>query len=224
MTTAQINGTLEKKLRFYTNPQLLLLDELGDLPIDKRGADLLFQVVAARYQCGSIVVSTNRAFRDWGTIFDVDNTLATAMIDRLMHHGEVIIIRGDSYRMKDKPTEQLRPRPRSSGMAFSPDVSAAGGQTAWGARLVLRIPPELPILRFYGPILAPRSTSRLCERSPLCGVRSAPCAELRRAPRSWLEGTAAAEVPCFLPTSTPRRTRLIADAAPLPAVESHSAL
>jgi DNA replication protein DnaC len=105
LTTAQINGTLEKKLRQYTNPQLLLLDELGYLPIDKRGADLLFQVVAARYECGSIVVSTNRAFRDWGAIFDVDNTLATAMIDRLMHHGEAIVIRGDSYRMKDKPTE-----------------------------------------------------------------------------------------------------------------------
>src|SRR5271166_2496304 len=105
LTTAQIRGTLEKSLREFTNPQLLLLDELGYLPIDKRGADLLFQVVAARYECGSIVVSTNRAFRDWGTIFDVDNTLATAMIDRLMHHGEGIIIRGDSYRMKDKPTE-----------------------------------------------------------------------------------------------------------------------
>jgi len=105
LTTAQINGTLEKKLRQYTTPQILLLDELGYLPIDKRGADLLFQVVAARYECGSIVVSTNRAFRDWGAIFDVDNTLATAMIDRLMHHGEAIVIRGDSYRMKDKPTE-----------------------------------------------------------------------------------------------------------------------
>ena len=105
LTTSQINGTLEKKLRQYTNPQLLLLDELGYLPIDKRGADLLFQVVAARYETGSIVVSTNRAFRDWGAIFDVDNTLATAMIDRLMHHGEAIVIRGDSYRMKDKPTE-----------------------------------------------------------------------------------------------------------------------
>jgi DNA replication protein DnaC len=105
LTTAQINGTLEKKLRQYTTPQLLLLDELGYLPIDKRGADLLFQVVAARYETGSIVVSTNRAFRDWGAIFDVDNTLATAMIDRLMHHGEAIVIRGDSYRMKDKPTE-----------------------------------------------------------------------------------------------------------------------
>jgi DNA replication protein DnaC len=105
LTTAQIGGTLEKALRQYTIPQLLLLDELGYLPIDKRGANLLFQVVAARYECGSIVVSTNRAFRDWGATFDVDNTLATAMIDRLMHHGEAIVIRGDSYRMKDKPTE-----------------------------------------------------------------------------------------------------------------------
>jgi len=103
LTTAQINGTLEKKLRQFTNPQLLLLDELGYLPIDKRGADLLFQVVAARYECGSIVITTNRAFRDWGAIFDVDNTLATAMIDRLMHHGEAIVIQGDSYRTKDKP-------------------------------------------------------------------------------------------------------------------------
>ena len=105
LTTAQIQGTLEKALRQYTIPQLLLLDELGYLPIDKRGADLLFQVVAARYESGSIVISTNQAFRDWGTIFDVNNTLASAMIDRLMHHGEAIVIRGDSYRMKDKPTE-----------------------------------------------------------------------------------------------------------------------
>jgi DNA replication protein DnaC len=102
LTTAQINGTLEKALKQYVTPQLLLLDELGYLPIDKRGADLLFQVVAARYESGSIVVTTNRAFRDWGAIFDVDNTLATAMIDRLMHHGEAIVIQGESYRTKDK--------------------------------------------------------------------------------------------------------------------------
>ena len=67
-----------------------------------RGADLLFQVVAARYESGSIVLTTNRAFREWGTLFDVDNTLATALIDRLMHHGEALVIKGDSYRMKDK--------------------------------------------------------------------------------------------------------------------------
>jgi DNA replication protein DnaC len=105
LTTAQQNGMLERKLKEYVRPQLLLLDELGYLPIDKRGADLMFQVVAARYETGSIVISTNRVFKQWGQIFDVDNTLATAMIDRLMHHGEAILIEGDSYRTKDGPQE-----------------------------------------------------------------------------------------------------------------------
>lgn len=101
LTTAQQNGMLERKLKEYVRPQLLLLDELGYLPIDKRGADLMFQVVAARYETGSIVISTNRVFKQWGQIFDVDNTLATAMIDRLMHHGEAVLIEGESYRTKD---------------------------------------------------------------------------------------------------------------------------
>jgi DNA replication protein DnaC len=105
LTTAQINGLLGKALKTYVRPSLLLLDELGYLPIDKRGADLLFQVVAARYEAGSIVLTTNRAFREWGALFDVDNTLATALIDRLMHHGEALVIKGDSYRMKDKPSD-----------------------------------------------------------------------------------------------------------------------
>jgi DNA replication protein DnaC len=105
LTTAQINGSLGKALRVYVRPTLLLLDELGYLPIDKRGADLLFQVVAARYESGSIVLTTNRPFREWGALFDVDNTLATALIDRLMHHGEVIVIQGDSYRMRDKDSD-----------------------------------------------------------------------------------------------------------------------
>jgi DNA replication protein DnaC len=105
LTTAHHNGTLEKRLKEYVRPQLLLLDELGYLPIDKRGADLMFQVVASRYETGSIVISTNRVFKEWGQIFDVDNTLATAMIDRLMHHGEAILIQGESYRTKDGTEE-----------------------------------------------------------------------------------------------------------------------
>jgi DNA replication protein DnaC len=105
LTTAQINGLLGKALKTYVRPTLLLLDELGYLPIDKRGADLLFQVVAARYESGSIVLTTNRPFREWGALFDVDNTLATALIDRLMHHGEAIVIQGDSYRMRDKNSD-----------------------------------------------------------------------------------------------------------------------
>ena len=98
LSAAQAHGGLKRELRKYLQPRLLLIDELGYLPIDKRGADLLFHVVAARYESGSIVITTNRPFRDWGRIFDVDNTLATAMIDRLMHHGEAIVIHGDSFR------------------------------------------------------------------------------------------------------------------------------
>jgi len=104
LTTAQINGTLELALKSYLKPSLLLLDEL--YLIDRRGADLLFQVAAARYESGSIVITTNRPFRDWGRIFDIDNTLATAMIDRLMHHGEAMVIQGNSFRTKgDNPDE-----------------------------------------------------------------------------------------------------------------------
>ena len=107
LTAAQINGSLGNTLRSYVRPSLLLLDELGYLPIDKRGADLLFQVVAARYEIGSIVITTNRTFKEWGTLFDEDNTLATALIDRLMHHGEGIVIQGDSFRMKDKGPDSI---------------------------------------------------------------------------------------------------------------------
>jgi DNA replication protein DnaC len=98
LITAQINGTLEKAMRAFTRPLLLLLDELGYLAIDKRGADLLFQVVATRYESGAIVLTTNRPFRDWGKTLDQDNTVATAMIDRLMHHGEALVIKGETYR------------------------------------------------------------------------------------------------------------------------------
>ena len=105
LVMAQTNGLLGQALKPYVRPTLLLLDELGYLPIDKRGADLLFQVVAARYESGSIVLTTNRPFREWGALCNADNTLATALIDRLMHHGEAIVIKGDSYRMRDKDPE-----------------------------------------------------------------------------------------------------------------------
>jgi DNA replication protein DnaC len=102
LTTTQLNGSLGKTLRTYIRPRLLLLDELGYLPIAKQGADLLFQIIAIRYEVRSIVITTSRAFREWDKILDVDNTLATALINRLIYHGERIVIQGDSYHMKDK--------------------------------------------------------------------------------------------------------------------------
>jgi DNA replication protein DnaC len=89
-----------KTMKHFTSPSILIIDELGYLPVDKQGAELLFQVISNRYECGSIVITTNRAFRDWGKILNNDNTLASAAIDRLVHHGTLVQIKADSYRVK----------------------------------------------------------------------------------------------------------------------------
>ncbi len=77
------------------------MDELGYLPIDKTGADLLFQVISHRYEHGSLIIATNRAFKDWPEIFNNDTTLTSALLDRLLHHTETVVIEGRSYRMKE---------------------------------------------------------------------------------------------------------------------------
>jgi DNA replication protein DnaC len=89
-------------MRRYTAPDLLILDEVGYLPIDQRGADLLFQIISARYERGSIVLTTNKTFKQWASIFNGDATITSAVLDRLLHHGHHIIIEGSSYRMKDQ--------------------------------------------------------------------------------------------------------------------------
>jgi DNA replication protein DnaC len=99
---AQTKGTLKTELRKYTNPDLLILDEIGYLPIDQRGADLLFQVISARYERGSIILTTNKAFKQWPAIFNGDSTITAAVLDRLLHHGHTVVIEGSSYRMKDR--------------------------------------------------------------------------------------------------------------------------
>ena len=99
---AQTKGTLKTELRRYTAPALLILDEIGYLPIDQRGADLLFQVISARYERGSIILTTNKAFKQWPAIFNGDATITSAVLDRLLHHGHTIVIEGSSFRMKDR--------------------------------------------------------------------------------------------------------------------------
>jgi DNA replication protein DnaC len=102
LSTAQLKGTLKAELRRYTTPALLILDEVGYLPIDQHGADLLFQVISARYERGSIVLTTNKAFKQWPSIFNGDSTITSAVLDRLLHHGQVVVLEGSSYRMKDR--------------------------------------------------------------------------------------------------------------------------
>ena len=99
---AQKSGTLKNELKKYTKPSVLILDELGYLPIDKIGADLLFQVISLRYEQGSLIITTNRAFKDWPEIFNNDATLTSALLDRLLHHAETIVMEGKSFRMKDQ--------------------------------------------------------------------------------------------------------------------------
>ena len=94
-------GQLKKGLKRYLKPELLILDELGYLPIDKRGADLLFQIISYRYEKGSIMITSNRAYKDWPEIFNNDATLTSAILDRLLHHAETLVIEGKSYRMKE---------------------------------------------------------------------------------------------------------------------------
>ena len=95
-------NNLEKVLKKYTAPQLLVIDELGYLPIDKLGADMLFQVISKRYEQGSIIITTNRQYNEWGHIFNNDDIVASAVLDRIMHHCESVVISGSSYRMKQK--------------------------------------------------------------------------------------------------------------------------
>jgi len=102
LSAASSLNSLDKAIKKYTLPKLLVIDELGYLPIDKLGANLLFQVISKRYETGSIMITGNRAFKDWPKIFDNDSTVTSAVLDRLLHHSEVVIIEGKSYRMKDK--------------------------------------------------------------------------------------------------------------------------
>ena len=105
LAAAQAADRLKQGLNRYIRPRVLLLDELGYLPIDKTGADLLFQIISQRYERGSTVITTNRVYRKWPEIFNNDATLTSAVLDRLLHHAETVVIQGKSFRMKDANPE-----------------------------------------------------------------------------------------------------------------------
>jgi DNA replication protein DnaC len=105
LTAAQRVGSFKREMAKYVKPALLAVDELGYLPIDKAGGDALFQVISQRYEHGSIILTTNRVFKKWPEIFNNDSTLTTALLDRLVHHSEVVRIEGESYRQKDRIKE-----------------------------------------------------------------------------------------------------------------------
>jgi DNA replication protein DnaC len=105
LAAAQAAGRLKRELTRYLKPALLIVDELGYLPIDKHGADLLFQIISQRYERAPMVITTNRVYKHWSQIFNNDSTLTSAILDRVLHHAETVVIEGKSFRMKDEIDE-----------------------------------------------------------------------------------------------------------------------
>jgi DNA replication protein DnaC len=99
LSEAMANGTLDKVLASILKAELLIIDEWGYVPIDKQGAQLLFRVISDSYERRSLIITTNLEFSKWGSIF-TDDQMAAAMIDRLAHHGYILLFEGESYRMK----------------------------------------------------------------------------------------------------------------------------
>jgi len=99
LVKAEREGRLADKIRFYARPSLLIVDEIGYLPITQGGANLFFQLVNARYEKGAMILTSNRGFAEWGDVFG-DPVVATALLDRLLHHAVVVQIEGASYRLR----------------------------------------------------------------------------------------------------------------------------
>lgn len=102
LAEARGKGALRTAMRRYVQPQMLIVDELGYLPVDRVGAELLFQVFGDRYEKASTIITTNRSYRDWTKTFANDAVMTSAVLDRVMHHCETVVIEGTSYRMKNR--------------------------------------------------------------------------------------------------------------------------
>ena len=101
LTRAHQESRLEEKLKQLIQPKLLIIDEIGYLPLDRLGANLIFQLVSRRYERGSILITSNQSLGGWGQVFG-DQVMATAILDRLLHHSTIVNIKGESYRLKEK--------------------------------------------------------------------------------------------------------------------------
>ena len=118
---ALAEGRLEERLKLLTQPQLLIIDEIGYLPIDRQGANLFFQLVSRRYERGSIIITSNQSLGAWGEVFG-DAVIASAILDRLLHHSITVNIKGESFRLKEKlKAGLLKPKLDSPLPSLSPD-------------------------------------------------------------------------------------------------------
>lgn len=125
-------GRLDRRMRIYLAPKVLIIDEMGYLPLDDLGATIFFQLVSARYERGSIILTSNKSYGDWGSVFG-DPIIATAILDRLLHHSTTINIRGESYRLKERRKAGLLPRPDDQAPVVPP-LPPAGASDSRGKR------------------------------------------------------------------------------------------
>jgi len=117
-------GRLDRRMRVYLAPKVLVIDEVGCLPLDDLGTTIFFQLVSARYERSSIILTSNKSYGDWGSIFG-DPIIATAILDRLLHHSTTINIRGESYRLKDRRRAGLVPPREQEQAAASHSLASA---------------------------------------------------------------------------------------------------
>ena len=110
LVRAKHENRLERALQQLSYPKVLILDELGYLPLTREEASLFFRLVVRRYERASLIVTSNKGFVDWGEVFN-DQVLATAILDRLLHHATTLNIKGESYRLKEKRRAGILSRP-----------------------------------------------------------------------------------------------------------------
>jgi DNA replication protein DnaC len=124
LSRAHLEHRLDRRLRVYLSPRVLIVDEFGVWPCDRVAATTLFALVAARYERGSIILTSNNSFAEWGEVLG-DPVIATAILDRLLHHSHVLNIRGESYRLREKKRAGLLAAPLIHSEGGSPDQRKA---------------------------------------------------------------------------------------------------
>jgi|GEM_PF-5408062 len=170
-------NTLRREINFYTQPSLLILDELGYLPLDPTGAGLLFQVLCNRYEKAKpVVVTSNKSFGDWGQVFAGDAVMAAVALDRLLHRSTVLNLTGESYRLRDKrkagvalpspaePRKPRRPKQTRTGLQSPPPTDRPSDRKAGRERVL-----HQPYLKFRSRRFPP-SRHRLSRKTPFIGA------------------------------------------------------
>jgi DNA replication protein DnaC len=130
LTKAEREGQLRERIRFLSRPSLLVVDEIGYLPVTPGGGNLFFQLVNARYEKGAMILTSNRGFAEWGEVFG-DPVVATALLDRLLHHAVVVQIEGASYRLRQH-AELVPEHVRSKALITPPPAPRRRGRPPGG--------------------------------------------------------------------------------------------